>query len=79
VNHVTADDPPFLLLHGDNDLVVPFQQSEIMEAALRKVGVPVKLIRVPGGGHGSSFPGAHEQVDWAAHALEWFETHLRKP
>ena len=78
VSHVTADDPPFLLLHGDNDQVVPFQQSEIMEAALRKVSVPVKLIRVPGGGHGSSFPGAREKTDWAAHALEWFDTHLRK-
>jgi acetyl esterase/lipase len=77
VNHVTPDDPPFLLLHGDADRTVPFQQSEIMEAALRKAGVPVKLIRVPGGGHGSAFPGAKEKMDWAAAALEWFETHLR--
>ena len=77
VNHVTKDDPPFLLMHGDSDKIVPFQQSEIMEAALRKAGVPVKLIRVPGGGHGSLFPGATEKVDWAGHALEWFQTHLR--
>jgi acetyl esterase/lipase len=79
VSHVSADDPPFLLLHGDNDQVVPYRQSEIMETALRNAGVPVKLIRVPGGGHGSSFPGARERIDWAAQALEWFETHLRKP
>lgn len=78
VNHVTADDPPFLLLHGDADAVVPYQQSEIMEAALRKAGVAVKLIRVPGGGHGSSFPGATEKVNWAGHAEEWFDAHLRK-
>jgi dipeptidyl aminopeptidase/acylaminoacyl peptidase len=79
VNHVTPDDPPFLLIHGDADRTVPYQQSEIMEAALRNAGVPVKLIRVPGGGHGSSFPGAREKADWAAQALEWFETYLRKP
>jgi acetyl esterase/lipase len=78
VNHVTPDDPPFLLIHGDADKTVPYAQSEIMEAALRKAGVAVKLIRVPGGGHGSSFPGAREKMDWAAQALEWFETHLRK-
>lgn len=78
VNHVTPDDPPFLLLHGDADAVVPYQQSEIMEAALRKAGVMVKLIRVPGGGHGSSFPGAKERVNWAGHAEEWFDAHLRK-
>jgi dipeptidyl aminopeptidase/acylaminoacyl peptidase len=79
VNHVSADDPPFLLLHGDEDRMVPYQQSEIMEAALRNAGVAVKLIRVPGGGHGSSFPGAREKMDWAGQVLEWFDTHLRKP
>lgn len=79
VNHVTPDDPPFLLVHGDADRTVPYQQSEIMEAALRKAGVAVKLVRVPGGGHGASFPGAREQTDWAAQAVEWLETHLRQP
>jgi dipeptidyl aminopeptidase/acylaminoacyl peptidase len=69
VNHVSADDPPFLLLYGDDDRTVPYQQSEIMEAALRKAGVPVRLIRVAGGGHGSSFPGAREKMDWAGQAL----------
>lgn len=48
VNYVTADDPPMLLIHGDADRTVPFHQSEIMEAALKKVSVPVKLIRIEG-------------------------------
>lgn len=78
VTHVTADDPPFLLLHGDADAVVPYAQSETMEAALRRAGVEVKLVRVPGGGHGSSFPGAKEKLDWPAMAVEWFDGHLRK-
>ncbi|MBL8176570.1 MAG: alpha/beta hydrolase [Bryobacterales bacterium] len=78
VTHVSADDPPFLLLHGDADAVVPYGQSETMEAALRRAGVEVKLVRVPGGGHGSSFPGAKEKVDWAGMAVEWFDGHLRK-
>lgn len=78
VNHVTADDPPFLLIHGDGDKVVPFNQSELMEAALKNAGVVVKLVRVPGGGHGSNFPGATEKMDWAALALQWFDANLRK-
>jgi acetyl esterase/lipase len=78
VSHVTSDDPPFLLIHGDADKIVPFSQSEIMQAALEKAGVPVKLIRVPGGGHGSSFPGAREKPDWTGEAQSWIETYLKK-
>jgi len=48
---VTAQAPPFLLIHGDADPVVPLQQSEAMVAALKGVGVPVELIVKKGGGH----------------------------
>ena len=78
VTHVTADDPPFLLIHGDADRTVPYNQSEAMEAALKKVGVTVKLVRVPGGDHGSDFPGNTQKMDWPAMALEWIETNLKK-
>lgn len=54
--HVAASSPPVLLLHGDADTEVPFQQSVAMEAALRAVNVPTKLVRLPGGGHGFMFP-----------------------
>jgi acetyl esterase/lipase len=77
ITYVTPDDPPFLLLHGDADKTVPFQQSEIMEQALRKAGVPVKLIRVPGGGHGNGSAG-WSAIDWAALTLDWFESRLRQ-
>jgi acetyl esterase/lipase len=73
VTHVTADDPPFPLIHGDTDKDVPYSQSEAMEVALRKVGVTVKLVRVPGGGHGSDFPGNTQKSDWPAMAPEWFD------
>jgi acetyl esterase/lipase len=78
VTHVTPDDPPFLLIHGDADRTVPFEQSVIMETALRTAGVTVKLVRIPGGGHGSRFPGATGEVDWASQAVEWFNTYLRR-
>jgi acetyl esterase/lipase len=78
VTHVTADDPPFLLIHGDGDKTVPYAQSELMEAALKKAGVAVKLVRVPGGDHGADFPGNTQKADWPGMVLEWFEGNLKK-
>jgi acetyl esterase/lipase len=50
--HVHAGAPPFLLLHGTADTVVPHEQSELLAAALRDVGATVRLESVPGAGHG---------------------------
>ena len=50
--YITKDDPPFLVMHGDKDMTVPYSQSEELAAALKKAGVWVKFITVPGGGHG---------------------------
>jgi dipeptidyl aminopeptidase/acylaminoacyl peptidase len=30
ITHVTEDDPPFLLIHGERDEVVPVEQSQLM-------------------------------------------------
>jgi len=52
---VSKDDAPFLLLHGNQDDIVPYQQSVEFEKALEKAGVPVVFITVDGGGHGRGF------------------------
>ena len=52
VTYVTKDDPPFLIVHGDKDPLVPHNQSELLRDALKKAGVPVRLYTVAGGGHG---------------------------
>lgn len=52
ITYVTGDDPPFLICHGDADPLVPHHQSELLEAALRRAGVPATLYTVKGGGHG---------------------------
>jgi dipeptidyl aminopeptidase/acylaminoacyl peptidase len=77
VYHVSPDDPPFLLLHGDADETVPYQHSERMEKALREAGVTVKLLRVPGGGHGPTFPGAKNPPDYLGEMVRWLDRHLR--
>lgn len=79
INHVTAGTAPFLLLHGDADQTVPFKQSEMMEEALRKVHVPVKLIRIPGGGHGPAFPAGQIPPELNVEIVHWFDTYLRTP
>lgn len=43
---------PVLLAHGEADPVVPIDQSERMAGALSAAGVPVRLVRYPGEGHG---------------------------
>jgi len=78
INYVSPDDPPALLVHGDADATVPFSQSEMLEVALKKAGVPVKLIRIEGGGHGPTFDGAKNPPDFKAEMVRWFDTYLRK-
>lgn len=71
VTHVTADDPPTLILHGDADKLVPIQQAELMKAAMERAGATVKLVVKPGAGHGWS-----DLVKDLATFADWFDTHL---
>ena len=82
LTHVTRDDPPMLLMHGDADTIVPIKQSEIMESALKKAGVDVRFIRVPGGAHGPNFrlpSGDPRLPDHLGEAVRWFDVHLKAP
>lgn len=49
--HVTADDPPMLLVYGQADRLVPPDQAKQLRAALEKAGVPHRLILLQAG-HG---------------------------
>ena len=52
ITYVSEDDSPFLIIHGDQDKLVPYQQSVLLKDALEKTGVPVTFYKVEGGGHG---------------------------
>jgi len=52
ISYVSKDDPPFLIIHGEKDDVVPFEQGEILYNELSKYGIKVKFIKVKNGGHG---------------------------
>ncbi len=51
VTFVSAKTCPFFIAHGDQDNVVPLQQSEELDSTLRKAGASSTLDVVPGAGH----------------------------
>jgi acetyl esterase/lipase len=73
ITYATKDDPPFLIVHGDKDPLVPHNQSEILLDALKKAGVEATLYTVPGGGHGGF---KDPQVEILV--TEFFNKHLRR-
>ncbi|HWN41273.1 MAG TPA: alpha/beta hydrolase fold domain-containing protein [Thermoanaerobaculia bacterium] len=54
ITFASPDDPPFLVMHGTLDDLVPFNQSELLVDALRRNGVRVTWVPVPNGGHGNA-------------------------
>lgn len=51
IRYASRDDPPFLLVHGERDNLVPFSHSTTLRDRLIAVGVPVTLVPVVNGGH----------------------------
>ncbi len=71
ITYVAKDNPPFLIMHGNKDDLVPYQQSELLRDALQKAGVPATLKIIAGAGHG--FGGVEIDRQVAA----FFDEHLR--
>jgi len=71
ITYVSKDDPPFIIAHGTADPLVPFHQSELLDAAFGKVGIKQVFIHVIGGGHGFGGPEFESRV------TAFFDKHLR--
>jgi acetyl esterase/lipase len=74
VTHVSPDDPPTLIIHGDADTLVPIQQAQLMVDALTAAGVEAKLVVRPGATHGWA-----TIFDDLALFADWFDEHLAEP
>jgi acetyl esterase/lipase len=76
--NVTSQYPPTLLIHGEADTDVPFEQSELMAAEFKRHGVEHRLIAFPGGEHG--LPGVERaKLDEAyGAAAEFLLKHLQR-
>jgi len=75
ITYIDKQDPPFLIVHGSQDPLVPVHQSQLLEAALKKAKVPVQLIVVEGAGHGGkSFntPETNELI------RKFFDQHVKQ-
>ncbi len=72
ITYVSKDDPPFLIIHGDKDMTVPFDQSERLTKALKASGVDVLFIKVEGGGH-----GGFRNPELPRRVRQFFDKHLR--
>ena len=51
VTYITKDDPPFLIIHGTKDPLVPYAQAEEFNKALGDAGVSTTLLTGAGAGH----------------------------
>jgi arylsulfatase A-like enzyme/dienelactone hydrolase len=78
ITHVSADDPPFLLVHGTRDPLVPFEQSVLMRDALKAADVEANLVAIEGAGHGwpINSPFGERALQ---EAVPFFERHLKPP
>lgn len=72
VNHVTPDDAPALIIHGDKDWLVPIQQAESIVEKFKAAGVEAKLVVKSGAEHG--WPDMSKD---AAQIADWFDAHLK--
>ncbi len=72
ITFVTKGDAPFVIVHGDQDPLVPHHQSDLLYMALKEAGVPVRFHTIKGGGHGVGFGGK----DVAEMVAAFFDLHL---
>ncbi len=73
LRHVSPDDPPTLLVHGDKDMLVPIWHSEKIRAAFAENSVDCELLVIEGAAHGFAGDDAKRaNATWVA----WFEKQL---
>jgi acetyl esterase/lipase len=79
---VTADDPPFLILHGEKDGYAPVEQAKLLDAKLKAVGVSSTLIIVEGGEHSlnsaDGSPTKPTQLELSQAILDFLNANLMK-
>jgi acetyl esterase/lipase len=75
ITYVSADDPPFLIVHGDQDPLVPLAQSQLLFEAMKKSGLGVHFHTLRGAAHGG--PG-FSTAEVETLVADFFEDRLKK-
>lgn len=76
-DNVRRDMPPFLLIHGTADPLVPFQQSEEMCSRMRKAGASCELAPIDGAGHGIRWWSQSDLRTADRKMVSWLERQLK--
>jgi acetyl esterase/lipase len=71
--HVTTDDAPVFLAHGDKDELVPLSESEAIVEKLKEAKVEHDLLVIPGAGQSFTGDGMEKVMSGS---LGWFDRHL---
>lgn len=74
IAYLTPDTPPFLIVHGDQDVVVPPHQNLLLYEAMKKAKLTVHLHTIAGAGHGPGIGG--REVD--AMVNDFFDRYLER-
>ena len=77
IRHVRSDAPPFLLIHGTADLLVPFEQSVKMRECMLAAGAQCELVTIQGGGHGMrGWEQSPVHSNYSQTLVDWLERKL---
>ena len=76
---VAADAPPFLLIHGTADTLVPFEQSTSFCKALNAAGDTCTLYPVQGAGHGMRWWESQQLSAYKSMMIDWLKKTLSAP
>ncbi|QDV53343.1 alpha/beta hydrolase [Gimesia fumaroli] len=75
ITYIDQQDPPFLIIHGSKDPLVPLHQSQLLNEALKRNKVPVTLRVLEGAKHGGrefNAPDVNGQI------VTFFDKHLKQ-
>jgi alpha-L-fucosidase 2 len=77
-NFLHAGMPPFLLIHGDKDDKVPYEQSPAFQSKMKALGNTCDLITIAGGTHGmGGWAKLTPAPDYAAEMIAWLRKAMK--
>jgi acetyl esterase/lipase len=77
ITYVNKDMPPFLLIHGNKDQTVPYNQSVKMRDRIKQAGGSCELYTVEGGAHGmNGWEKDPKLQTYKAEMIGWLKKHL---
>ena len=78
--HVPPEMPPVFLVNCEDDPIVDWHNSVLMDSAVTSVGIPHRYVRYRSGGHGFGADSAKmsaETARWQESFMEWFQELMR--